>query len=65
MQTEFCIASNPIHLYVAYSNAVGAQAMAVGATSVAEVADKLCGNRFAPVTNPSVNHWSLPPTLKT
>ena len=48
-----------IHLYVHDSDAVYAQALAAGATSVAEPADQFYGDRLARITDPNGNHWSI------
>ena len=51
--------STLIHLYVADCDTVYAQALAAGATSVAEPADQFYGDRLARVTDPNNNHWSI------
>ena len=48
-----------IHLYVADCDAVYAQALAAGATAVAEPSDQFYGDRLARVTDPNGNQWSI------
>ena len=48
-----------IHLYVPDCDDVYAQAMAAGATSVAEPADQFYGDRLARITDPHNNQWSI------
>ena len=48
-----------IHLYVGDVDAVYAQALAAGATSVAEPADQFYGDRLARITDPHGNQWSI------
>ena len=56
---EYPPTSTLIHLYVADCDAVYAQAMAAGATSVAEPADQFYGDRLARVTDLYNNQWSI------
>ena len=56
---EFPPTSTLIHLYVADCDAVYAQALAAGATSVAEPADQFYGDHLARITDPNGNHWSI------
>ena len=56
---EFPPTSTPIHLYVADCDAVYAQALAGGATAVAQPADQFYGDRLARITDPFGNHWSI------
>ena len=56
---EYPPTSSLIHLYVPDCDAVYAQAMAAGATSVAEPADQFYGDRLARVTDAYGNQWSI------
>ena len=56
---EYPPTSSRIHLYVPDLDAVYAQAMAAGATSVAEPADQFYGDRLARITDPHGNQWSI------
>ena len=56
---EYPPTSSLIHLYVADCDAVYAQAMAAGATSVAEPANQFYGDRLARITDPCNNQWSI------
>ena len=56
---EYPPTSSLIHLYVPDCDAVYAQAMAAGATSVAEPADQFYGARLARITDPQGNQWSI------
>ena len=56
---EYPPTSSLIHLYVPDCDAVCAQAMAAGATSVAESADQFYGDRLARITDPHNNQWSI------
>ena len=56
---EYPPTSSLIHLYVPDCDAVYAQAMAAGATSVAEPADQFYGDRLARITDPHGNQWSI------
>ena len=56
---EYPPTSTLIHLYVADCDAVYAQALAAGATSVAEPADQFYGDRLARITDPRGNQWSI------
>ena len=60
MSTEDPPTSSLIHLYVPDCDAVYAQAMAAGATSVAEPADQFYSDRLARITDPHNNckRWS-------
>ncbi len=51
--------SAQIHLYVEDVDAVYAQAVGAGATSVAEPADQFYGDRIARVLDPAGNTWSI------
>ena len=52
LSTEYPPTSSLIHLYAPDCDAVYAQAMAAGATSVAEPADQFYGDRLARITDP-------------
>ena len=54
-----CRPTTFIHLYVADCDAVYAQAIDAGATSVAEPADQFYGDRLARITDPYNNQWSI------
>ena len=56
---EYPPTSSLIHLYVPDCDAVYAQAMAAGATSVAEPADQFYGDRLGRITDPYNNQWSI------
>ena len=56
---EYPPTSSLIHLYVPDCDAVYAQEMAAGATSVAEPADQFYGDRLARVTDAYGNQWSI------
>ncbi len=56
---EYPPTSTLIHLYVDDCDAVYAQALAAGATSVAEPADQFYGDRLGRITDPNGNHWSI------
>ena len=56
---EFPPTSSLIHLYVPDCDTVYAQAIAPGATSVAEPADQFYGARLARITDPHGNQWSI------
>ena len=56
---EYPPTSSLIHLYVPDCDAVYAQAMAAGATSVAEPADQFYGDRLARITDPHNNQWYI------
>ena len=56
---EYPPTSTLIHLYVPDCDAVYAQAIAAGATSVAEPADQFYGDRLARITDPHNNQWSI------
>lgn len=53
-----------IHLYVTDADAVYAQALQAGATSVSAPADQPYGDRFAHVTDPSGNSWFIATHIK-
>lgn len=53
-----------IHLYVADADAVYAQAIQAGATSISEPADQPYGDRFAHVKDPSGNSWFIATHIK-
>jgi PhnB protein len=53
-----------IHLYVTDADAVYAQAIQAGATSVSAPADQPYGDRFAHVTDPSGNSWFIATHIK-
>jgi PhnB protein len=53
-----------IHLYVADADAVYAQAIQAGATSVSAPADQPYGDRFAHVIDPSGNSWLIATHIK-
>jgi uncharacterized glyoxalase superfamily protein PhnB len=59
LSPEYPPTSSLIHLNVADCDAVYAQALAAGATSVAEPADQFYGDRLARITDPNGNHWSI------
>ena len=59
LSTEYPATSSLIHLYAPDCDAVYAQAMAVGTTSVAEPADQFYGTRLARITDPHNNRWSI------
>ena len=59
MSTEDPPTSSLIHLYVPDCDAVYAQAIAAGATSVADPADQFYGDRLARITAPHGNQWSI------
>ena len=59
LSTEYPPTSSLIHLYVPDCDTVYAQAMAAGATSVAEPADHFYGDRLARITDPHGNQWSI------
>ena len=56
---EYPPTSTLIHLYVEDADAVYAQAIAAGATRVAEPADQFYGDRLARITDPQGNQWSI------
>ena len=56
---EYPPTSSLIHLYVPDCDAVYAQAMAAGTTSVAEPADQFYGDRLARITDPHNNQWCI------
>ena len=56
---EYPPTTSLIHFYVPDCDAVYAQAMAAGATSVAEPADQFYGDRLARITDPHNNQWSI------
>ena len=56
---EFPPTSSLIHLCVPNCDAIYAQAIAPGATSVAEPADQFYGDRLARITDPHNNQWSI------
>ena len=56
---EYPPTSTLIHLYVPDCDAVYAQAIAAGATSVAEPANQFYGDRLARITDPHNNQWSI------
>ena len=56
---EYPPTTSLIHFYVPDCDAVCAQAMAAGATSVAEPADQFYGDRLARITDPHNNQWSI------
>ena len=56
---EYPPTTSLIHFYVPDCNAVFTQAMAAGATSVAEPADQFYGDRLARITDPHGNQWSI------
>ena len=58
LSTEYPPTSSLIHFYVPDCDAVYAQAMAAGATSIAEPADQFYGDRLARITGPN-NKWSI------
>ena len=51
--------SSLIHLYVADCDTVYVQAIAAGATSIAEPADQFYGDRLARITDGFGNQWSI------
>ena len=53
-----------IHLYVTDADAVYAQALQAGATSVSAPADQPYGDRFAHVKDPSGNSWFIATHIK-
>ena len=59
LSTEYPPTNSLIHLYAPDCDAVYAQAMAAGATSVAEPADHFYGDRLARITDPHGNQWSI------
>ena len=59
MPPAFPATASLIHLYVADTDAVYAQALAAGATSDDEPADMFYGDRLARITDPYGNHWSI------
>ena len=59
LSTEYPPTSSLIHLYVPDCDTVYAQAMAAGATSVAEPADQFYGDRLARITDPHNNQWPI------
>ncbi|MCY3957525.1 MAG: VOC family protein [Chloroflexi bacterium] len=56
---DFPVTSSQMHLYVENVDAVYAQAVKAGATSIAEPADQFYGDRVARVSDPSGNVWSI------
>ena len=56
---EYPPTSSLIHLYVPDCDAVYAQAMAAGATSVAEPADQFYGDRLCENHRRQDNQWSI------
>ena len=62
---EYPSTSTLIHLYVPDCDTVYAQAIAAGATSVAEPADQFYGDRLARITAPTATSGPSPPTSKT
>ena len=57
---EYPPTSSLIHRYVPDCDAVYAQAIAAGATSIAEPADQFYGDRLARITDPHGTQWSIP-----
>ena len=56
---EFPPTRTSIHLYVTEVDAVHAQAVKAGATSVEGPSDMFYGDRLARITDPYNNHWSI------
>ena len=56
---EYPPTTSLIHRYVPDCDAAYAQAMAAGATSIAEPADQFYGDRLARITDPHGNQWSI------
>ena len=56
---EYPRTTSLIHLYGPDCDAVYAQAIAAGATSVVEPADQFYGDRLARITDPQGNQWSI------
>lgn len=56
---EYPPTNTVIHLYVPDCDAVYAQAIAAGATPIAEPADQFYGDRLARITDPQGNQWSI------
>ena len=61
---EYPPTSSLIHLYVPDCDVAYAQAIAAGATSVAEPADQFYGDRLARITDPHNNQWPSPPHIE-
>ena len=59
LSPEYPPTSSLIHLNVADCDAVYAQAMAAGATSIAEPAAQLHGDRLARITDTNNDQWSI------
>ena len=59
MPPEFPPTSAQIHLYVGDVDGVYAQAVAAGASGVAEPADQFYGERIGRVIDPAGNTWSI------
>ena len=59
LPTEYPPTTSLINFYVPDCDAVYAQAMAVGTTSVAEPADQFYGTHLARITDPHSNQWSI------
>ena len=59
MPPEFPPTSAQIHLYVGDVDGVYAEAVAAGATGVADPADQFYGERIGRVVDPAGNTWSI------
>ena len=59
MPPEFPPTSSLIHLYVEDVDGVYARAVSAGATSEAEPADQIYGERLARILDPAGNRWSI------